>query len=399
MALCALGVLLALCFTSHTTTAAIAKQEPTKAQKKMEVIMARGPILTASDTNFTRYAEGNSRPYHLVVLFTAAGPAYNCAACRMIEEPYVKVANAYAQQHNYLNENPVVFLRTDIASASHTFQKFGIKTAPHVYLVPRGIAIPAEPELSTYEFTRGMSKPDGNLDDFLHDFNAITGSKLVIYPSTEGLLGSAVLMAVVLGILGHFFAEVPSRVITFIRHRALWHIVSLLCYMTGVGGMIFCIIRNPKTHGFDQKTGEPDLFSPGGREQFWYEGVVIAFFYLAMSITVVFLYGVAGWRRSPKVVRSAAVLACLTFLCYLSVVYFSMYSRKTAWYSLPQLLPSGLAELHKGPLKRKHGLLKRVVRLSHLWLNEYTDLTAFRVKFRTLLWDYIVRHVLAVFRV
>lgn len=37
---------------------------------------------------------------------------------RMIEEPYVKVANAYAQQHNYLNENPVVFLRTDIASAS-----------------------------------------------------------------------------------------------------------------------------------------------------------------------------------------------------------------------------------------------------------------------------------------
>lgn len=37
---------------------------------------------------------------------------------RMIEEPYVKVANAYAQQYNYLDENPVVFLRTDIASAS-----------------------------------------------------------------------------------------------------------------------------------------------------------------------------------------------------------------------------------------------------------------------------------------
>lgn len=57
-----------------------------------------------------------------------------------------------------------------------------------------------------------------------------------------------------------------------------------------------------------------------------------------------------------------------------------------------------LAELHKGPLKRKHGLLKRVVRLSHLWLNEYTDLHTFRVKLKTLLWDYIMRHVLAVFR-
>lgn len=65
---------------------------------------------------------------------------------------------------------------------SHTFQKFGIKTAPHVYLVPRGIAIPAQPTLSTYEFTRGMSNPDGNLDDFLHDFNAITGSEVKLMP-------------------------------------------------------------------------------------------------------------------------------------------------------------------------------------------------------------------------
>ena len=60
----------------------------------------------------------------------------------------------------------------------NAFQKLGIKTAPHVYLIPRGIAIPTEPKLSDFEFTRGLSKPDGNLDDFLHDFTAITGSEV-----------------------------------------------------------------------------------------------------------------------------------------------------------------------------------------------------------------------------
>ena len=92
--------------------------------------------------------------------------------------------------------------------------------------------------------------------------------KVVIYPSTEGLLGSAVLMAVVLGVLAHFFAEVPSRVMAFVRHRVLWHTVSLLCFMIGVGGMIFCIIRNPKTHGYDQVITMPSCGVRGrGRGQ------------------------------------------------------------------------------------------------------------------------------------
>ena len=36
---------------------------------------------------------------------------------RMIEEPFTKVANAYAQQHDSRDKNPVVFLRSDIASS------------------------------------------------------------------------------------------------------------------------------------------------------------------------------------------------------------------------------------------------------------------------------------------
>lgn len=37
-----------------------------------------------------------------------------------------------------------------------------------------------------------------------------------------------------------------------VRLKGLWFVVSVACYMTGVGGMIYCIIRNPKPHGFHQ---------------------------------------------------------------------------------------------------------------------------------------------------
>lgn len=51
-----------------------------------------------------------------------------------------------------------------------------------------------------------------------------------------------------------------------------------------------------------------------------------------------------------------------------------------------------MADLYKGPLKRKHGIVKRLVRLSHLWLNEYTTMKVFTAKLKVLLWDYVVRN-------
>ena len=42
------------------------------------------------------------------------------------------------------------------------------------------------------------------------------------------------------------------QVLAVARHKGLWFAVSMGCYMIGVGGMIYCIIRNPKAHGFHQ---------------------------------------------------------------------------------------------------------------------------------------------------
>lgn len=68
--------------------------------------------------------------------------------------------------------------------------------------------------------------------------------------------------------------------------------------------------------------------------------------------------------------------------------------------TVPSPRPSALildstqvAGLYKPPLKKGHGILKRMVRLSHLWLNEYTTWEEFEEIAQKVLWKYLVRTV------
>ncbi|CAM9583234.1 unnamed protein product [Ectocarpus sp. 6 AP-2014] len=216
--------------------------------------------------------------------------------------------------------------------------------------------------------------------------------RVVIVADSSGLLPAALLLGVILGVAAHFLADVPSRVMTAVRHKGLWFTVSLGCYMTGVGGMIYCIIRNPKTHGYHQD-GATAMMSAGGRDQFWYEGMVVAVLYLFMSAAILGIYYAASWKRVPSPLRTTAVLACITVLCYVVSVYMALYAKKTPWYNLKEMIPPVISEFHKGPLKRKHGLLRRLVRLSYLWLDDYTGFWTFCTKLKMLLWDYLVRRL------
>ncbi|CAN0557070.1 unnamed protein product, partial [Ectocarpus sp. 8 AP-2014] len=51
-------------------------------EKRVDHLASRGPVVTLADGNFTRYTDGKSRPYSVVVLFTALGSQYKCTACR-----------------------------------------------------------------------------------------------------------------------------------------------------------------------------------------------------------------------------------------------------------------------------------------------------------------------------
>lgn len=39
------------------------------------------------------------------------------------------------------------------------------------------------------------------------------------------------------------------------------------------------------------------MMSPGGRDQFWYEGMVVAVLYLFMCAAILGVYYAASWKR------------------------------------------------------------------------------------------------------
>lgn len=62
---------------------------------------------------------------------------------------------------------------------SETFGRHGLQSAPRMFLMPQGKNFPPKEYIGDFEVTRGMSRSDGSVDDFLHDLGAITGAEVI----------------------------------------------------------------------------------------------------------------------------------------------------------------------------------------------------------------------------
>lgn len=393
MAVIIFGLFLGLGILAPPKAIAAGAEKVSKA-KRIETLASKGAVTYLTDSNFTRFAESGQaeRPYHLVLLFTTFDPNLKCPTCKVTAEAMATVAHAYRQQHDFRTAgDPIVFALVLFEDNKNTFYLHGMASAPHAYLVPKGENLPAGSEKDDMELKDVFPV---NLDysfpeAFAQSVSRGTGVQIILARDTSRLFPSALLIGLFVGVVAHFFANVPGRVVAALRYRGIWMTASMACYMTGVGGMIYCIIRNPET--CRDKKHELEMFSRGGRDQYWYEGVVVACLYVIMSTAILGTYSAASWKRVPSPVRGVAMLACVTILCYIANLYLTLYMKKTQWYSMAGLLTSHVAGLHKPPLRRDHGILKRVVRLSHLWLNEFTTLEAFGEKVKKVLLDYLVR--------
>lgn len=59
-----------------------------------------------------------------------------------------------------------------------------------------------------------------------------------------------------------------------------------------------------------QQTGQPMMFSPGGRDQWVYEGIVVALLYVGISAAVAVAYAAAGWKRCEYVFLTRGDVPC-----------------------------------------------------------------------------------------
>ncbi|KAG5186911.1 hypothetical protein JKP88DRAFT_262492 [Tribonema minus] len=348
------------------------------------------------------------RPYHVVILFNAAAPHFKCSQCLVIKPKFAELARSYHLVHDVQNEDrPVFWVTIDVDSGKSAFMNVQLQSAPHIFMLPPDKAYPmgkALPEkLGAGTHVLLASGPD----TFAALFTETTGESLVVLRDMTYLQLAVCLAAALVAVLAHFVVLEPTRMLALVRSKALWLMVSLATYTVGVGGLIYCIIRNPQEYGTKptgiNSTGHKVvLFSTNARDQWWWEGIVVAFLYLLMAGATWGITSAVQWRRAHPLLRNLAVCCCIAVLVHCIREFLALYILKSPWYNFSsqvQMLPAPLAALlSTGTIRKSSGIGFRVVRLSAIWLNQYPGLKAFGRKVKVLLVDYVVRTVKEAFR-
>ncbi|KAJ1442975.1 hypothetical protein B484DRAFT_40166 [Ochromonadaceae sp. CCMP2298] len=161
----------------------------------------------------------------------------------------------------------------------------------------------------------------------------------------------------------------------------------MVCFSVGVSGSISCIIRSSPVYGLG-RSGEVQIFSSGGRDQFVLEGVVVVLMTLGAALSA-HLTSRATYIKFP-LVRHLLVLLSMAVCATLFTHIFQVYVIKTPWYTLKDTMPPELHAWMAANVKKSSSLFKRLFRVSQIWL-ESKDLSGFYRKFKLLVVDYIMR--------
>jgi hypothetical protein len=126
------------------------------------------------------------------------------------------------------------------------------------------------------------------------------------------------------------------------------------------------------------------------RDQWQWEGGVVALQYIAAAASVLIMSAALRWRRVPTVLRSLAVCCCIAVICLSTREFLKLYKVKTQWYDFTQVIPRPVQVavqrwIGTGKVNAKSPYLHRVVRVCDIWLNEYSGVKQFAAQFKRLL--------------
>jgi hypothetical protein len=188
------------------------------------------------------------RPYSLIVFMTAAHPKFKCSICKTIDSELALVASTYNSQKRD-ETNPVFFVRLDYEAAQKTFQSYGVNSVPVVFHISPLLS--AEKSASKENFnilTRDKfqipTTPDAeSISSFLRDR---TGISVEIKRS---MIGSYIMLMVLFGLMTLMVRPVINSlpwILSVVRQRGWWVLISSGIYTCAISGLIFDIIRSPQ---------------------------------------------------------------------------------------------------------------------------------------------------------
>lgn len=157
----------------------------------------------------------------------------------------------------------------------------------------------------------------------------------------------------------------------------------------GVSGSIFCVIRSAPFFGYTAQG--ISLFVVQGRDQYMIEGIIVALWTLLCGLSAYCVY--SSTKLPISIVRHLAVIAFMTLFVVFGQQLWQAYVAKTMWYKLQSTLPEDLWRYLSSSVKKSSGLMKRLLRVSEVWLFESKTLDDFQKKFQSIVVDYLKRRL------
>lgn len=361
--------------------------------QRVSTIASKSPYTFLTDKNFTTFVANRPRNYYAVIMFTALDPRYQCAVCSRARDVYVEVSKFYEDQFDFQSEETekrLAFFVIDVDSGRNTFNDMGLETVPRIFALPP-LDIDA-PKIKVGDFeVNSQSLLDGP-SAFLEQISGATGVKVVPTQNPWQYILIICAIAYLLAYVASAASFKPSEAVFWYRSPKIWVLVSIVCFIVGVSGSIFCVIRSAPLVGRYQGRGLT-IFAGQGRDQYLLEGLIIGLLTVGCGVAGAMMVGASKIKSPEPLTKHIGVILALALFVVFSLEIADLYKLKTGWYQVKDTLPPWMWAWMSGSVKKSTGLIKRMLRLSEVFINEYSTLGGFKKKAKSILLDYVSRKV------
>jgi len=215
--------------------------------------------------------------YSIILLFSTDRKDINCPQCRPINEEFKTVVSYFFHllgkeglNSRIFSENPVFFAKCEITDCQDLFLKAGWKMFPLlVQLPPRSSK--GEIKFSSLPFMHELMD-DFSASQMAKFVESVTHFPIYISPPLLATYGWYLLVLVVGGLIIRVFPQVLSQ----LNQPNLWFALCLGVYGFTMAGTVFNAIHRPPLSYKNPQTGDQHFIYPSARQQFVFEGMIMA---------------------------------------------------------------------------------------------------------------------------
>lgn len=320
-------------------------------------------------------------------MLTAEGEKYGCDVCLSARGSLTTVAASSNEQLSLLSGDPsknIVFFIADFETCPTLFKNLKVNTVPRTFILPIVRENDPKYKISDYAINDNEVMSPKLL---ISSIEKIAQIKITASYNPIPIITALIIFAILLAYVVSVASQNLEAALLWYRSPYIWCFISFVCFSVGVSGSISCIIRSAPLY----VSGSSTLFASRGREQYLLEGIIVALWTLGCGLSLVLSFLSTKIPIPP--VRHVLVILGFAMFVVFSLQIWNAYVDKTPWYSIKDTVPEEVWRWLSSSVKKSSGVLKRLLRVSEIYLWEFKDLQSLQKRAKPILFDYLKKYL------